>query len=85
MMPNNSRTTSSGPYSPYSHSISRLRNLADHMAPASVTSFPAEAVPQAPEDPLFGLMRAFRADESKNKVDLVCRESLTACDSQLVD
>ncbi len=41
------------------------------MAPIATTSFPAEAVPQAPEDPLFGLMRAYRADESKDKVDLV--------------
>lgn len=38
---------------------------------ASATNFPASVVPQAPEDPLFGLMRAFRADESKDKVDLV--------------
>jgi aspartate aminotransferase len=38
---------------------------------ASTTNFPADVVPQAPEDPLFGLMRAFRADESPNKVDLV--------------
>jgi aspartate aminotransferase len=37
----------------------------------TTTSFPAEAVPQAPEDALFGLMRAYRADESKDKVDLV--------------
>jgi aspartate aminotransferase len=52
--------------------LARLRNIANHMAtPVSVTSFPAEAVPQAPEDPLFGLMRAYRADESKDKVDLV--------------
>ncbi|KAK0719473.1 pyridoxal phosphate-dependent transferase [Lasiosphaeris hirsuta] len=40
------------------------------MALASVTSFPVEAVPQAPEDPLFGLMRAYKADESPSKVDL---------------
>jgi len=40
------------------------------MAPVLTTSFPAEAVPQAPEDPLFGLMRAYRADESPDKVDL---------------
>ncbi|KAL2189314.1 PLP-dependent transferase [Thermothelomyces heterothallicus CBS 203.75] len=40
------------------------------MAPMSTTSFPAEVVPQAPEDPLFGLMRAYRADSSPNKVDL---------------
>ncbi|KAK3306432.1 pyridoxal phosphate-dependent transferase [Chaetomium strumarium] len=40
------------------------------MAPPSVTNFPAEVVPQAPEDPLFGLMRAYRADPSPDKVDL---------------
>lgn len=38
---------------------------------ASVTSFPADAVPQAPEDSLFGLARAFKADSSSDKVDLV--------------
>jgi aspartate aminotransferase, cytoplasmic len=56
--------------------VSRLQSIANHMAPTTVTtSFPAEAVPQAPEDPLFGLMRAYRADESNDKVDLVshCR------------
>lgn len=40
------------------------------MAGVSTTSFPANKVPQAPEDPLFGLMRAYRADQSKDKVDL---------------
>jgi len=40
------------------------------MAPTSITSFPAEVVPQAPEDPLFGLMRAYKADSSPDKVDL---------------
>ncbi|KAK4235031.1 pyridoxal phosphate-dependent transferase [Achaetomium macrosporum] len=40
------------------------------MAPPSITNFPAEVVPQAPEDPLFGLMRAYRADPSPDKVDL---------------
>ncbi|KAK1831926.1 putative aspartate aminotransferase [Podospora conica] len=53
-----------------SSSLSRLQKIADHMAPASATSFPAEAVPQAPEDPLFGLMRAYKADTSPDKVDL---------------
>ena len=58
--------------SSFSTAVSRMQNLADQMAsPAVPTSFPAEAVPQAPEDPLFGLMRAYRADESKDKVDLV--------------
>jgi hypothetical protein len=39
---------------------------------ASTTSFPPETVPQAPEDPLFGLARAYKADTSPIKVDLVC-------------
>lgn len=29
-----------------------------------------DAVPQAPEDPLFGLMREYRQDTSDKKVDL---------------
>ncbi|KAF5694617.1 aspartate aminotransferase [Fusarium denticulatum] len=37
---------------------------------ASTTNFPAEVVPQAPEDPLFGLARAYKADNSPNKIDL---------------
>lgn len=45
-------------------------------SPVFATSFPAEAVPQAPEDPLFGLMAAYRADTSPDKVDLV-GQSLT--------
>ncbi|KAJ4300636.1 Aspartate aminotransferase, cytoplasmic [Collariella sp. IMI 366227] len=40
------------------------------MASLSITRFPAEVVPQAPEDPLFGLMREYRADTSPDKVDL---------------
>ena len=32
--------------------------------------FTKDAVPQAPEDPLFGLMAAYRADTSEKKVDL---------------
>ncbi len=42
------------------------------MAPPSATNFTAEVVPQAPEDPLFGLMAAYRADQDPKKVDLVC-------------
>lgn len=39
--------------------------------PALASSvFTAERVPQAPEDPLFGLMRAFKADSAPRKVDL---------------
>ncbi|KAH0544279.1 hypothetical protein FGG08_001542 [Glutinoglossum americanum] len=40
------------------------------MAPASTSVFPASVVPLAPEDPLFGLMAAYRADDFKEKVDL---------------
>ncbi|KAI1497888.1 aminotransferase [Biscogniauxia marginata] len=40
------------------------------MSPPSATTFTAEVVPQAPEDPLFGLMRAYKADQDPNKVDL---------------
>jgi aspartate aminotransferase, cytoplasmic len=54
--------------------LTRVRNIASHIMATSAietTSFPSEAVPQAPEDPLFGLSRAYKADESKDKVDLV--------------
>lgn len=37
----------------------------------SATNFAADIVPQAPEDPLFGLMAAFKADQDPSKVDLV--------------
>lgn len=37
---------------------------------AFTSSFPVDAVPQAPEDPLFGLMAAYRADTFDKKVDL---------------
>ncbi|KAK1089951.1 Aspartate aminotransferase, cytoplasmic, partial [Friedmanniomyces endolithicus] len=38
-------------------------------APIS-TAFSAEVVPQAPEDPLFGLMAAYKKDTDSKKVDL---------------
>ncbi|KAK4644099.1 Aspartate aminotransferase, cytoplasmic [Podospora bellae-mahoneyi] len=65
-----SLTVSSSPSTSTSTSLSRLQTIANHMSPASITNFPAEAVPQAPEDPLFGLMRAYKADQSPDKVDL---------------
>ena len=37
---------------------------------SSPWAFTADVVPQAPEDPLFGLMAAYRRDTSPNKVDL---------------
>lgn len=35
-----------------------------------MSAFGAEIVPQAPEDPLFGLMAAYKADTFDKKVDL---------------
>ncbi|KAI2776384.1 PLP-dependent transferase [Daldinia loculata] len=60
------------PFDPSYHgqSVSRVKSLARQMSPPSATSFTADVVPQAPEDPLFGLVRAFRADEDPSKVDL---------------
>ena len=37
---------------------------------ASESVFTADVVPQAPEDPLFGLITAYRKDDSEKKVDL---------------
>lgn len=37
---------------------------------AAVTRFSDNVVPQAPEDPLFGLMAAYRRDTYDKKVDL---------------
>lgn len=60
--------THSSPTNP----TNRIRSIANQMAsPVFTTSFPAEAVPQAPVDALFGLMAAYRADSSPDKVDLV--------------
>ncbi|KAI6084866.1 pyridoxal phosphate-dependent transferase [Hypoxylon rubiginosum] len=60
------------PFDPSYHgqSVSRVKSLARQMAAPSATNFTAEVVPQAPEDPLFGLMRAYRADQDPKKVDL---------------
>lgn len=40
------------------------------MAGSQSSVFTASKVPQAPEDPLFGLMAAYRKDSSEKKVDL---------------
>ncbi|RMZ85966.1 hypothetical protein DV737_g24, partial [Chaetothyriales sp. CBS 132003] len=42
----------------------------DDGAASAATLFTANLVPQAPEDPLFGLMAAYRKDTSDKKVDL---------------
>ena len=66
----NSSDSSESRLDPYSQSKSRLQGIAAHMSQPSVTAFPPAAVPQAPEDPLFGLMAAFKADTFDKKVDL---------------
>lgn len=80
MSPNSSSSSSSfNSRSSPSNPSDRVRSIANQMAnPVQATSFPAEAVPQAPVDPLFGLAAAYRADSSPDKVDLV---GLTSLDS----
>ncbi|KAK8120007.1 aminotransferase class I and II [Apiospora kogelbergensis] len=68
-MPNNNSSNKFDP-SYHANSVRRVHSIAKQMSPPAATSFTAEVVPQAPEDPLFGLMRAFKADESPDKVDL---------------
>lgn len=62
--------TSVAPTPSQSSSRSRLQQLSAHMSPAKSTVFQADVVPKAPEDPLFGLMAAYRADTYPQKVDL---------------
>jgi hypothetical protein len=66
------------PHSPSSSSYTpstRLSQVSNHIM-GSVSPQPAETlfnanvVPEAPEDPLFGLMAAYRKDTSDKKVDL---------------
>ncbi|KXJ89147.1 pyridoxal phosphate-dependent transferase [Microdochium bolleyi] len=62
--------SSSKPSQSSTSSLARVKNIAGHMSSPAATSFTAQVVPQAPEDPLFGLMAAYRADNAPNKVDL---------------
>ena len=52
----------------------RIRQITGHIGNTSrktmATNFAADVVPQAPEDPLFGLMAAYRKDTDPQKVDL---------------
>jgi hypothetical protein len=72
-------TTSALPSSPSSPSQTntnaRLTQIKDHTMgshsnEAVPTLFDENVVPQAPEDPLFGLMAAYRKDTFEKKVDL---------------
>ena len=51
-----------------STSIARLKSISGHImgSASSPWAFTADVVPQAPEDPLFGLMAAYRRDTSPN-------------------
>ncbi|KAF1987555.1 aspartate aminotransferase [Aulographum hederae CBS 113979] len=49
---------------------SRLDKITAHMAPVPPSTFTEAVVPLAPEDPLFGLMAAYRKDTFEKKVDL---------------
>ncbi|MCJ1436730.1 Aspartate aminotransferase, cytoplasmic [Xylographa pallens] len=59
----NSPSTSANP-------TNRLANIKGHMDGSNPTVFTSDNVPQAPEDPLFGLMAAYRKDNFEKKVDL---------------
>ena len=55
--------------------LNRLSIIQDHLSPdkmgdVDTTVFDKDHVPQAPEDPLFGLMAAYRKDGFPKKVDL---------------
>ncbi|KJZ79858.1 hypothetical protein HIM_00572 [Hirsutella minnesotensis 3608] len=73
MAPSSSSSPKPSPSASSSSSLARLEKIANHVSPAmaSATSFPVDTVPQAPEDALFGLARAYKADTSSSKVDLV--------------
>jgi aspartate aminotransferase len=48
----------------------RLQQISNQLSPAMASPFSVDVVPQAPEDPLFGLMAAYKADTFDKKVDL---------------
>lgn len=52
------------------NALNRLLNIKGHMDGRNPTVFDKDNVPLAPEDPLFGLMAAYRKDDFEKKVDL---------------
>ena len=60
------------PNSTFSQAIKRLSNIKGHidMEGCNPTVFHDGIVPLAPEDPLFGLMAAYKKDDFDKKVDL---------------
>ncbi|KAL8945645.1 MAG: hypothetical protein Q9222_007844, partial [Ikaeria aurantiellina] len=64
-------TSPSFPSSPEStNPTRRLASITAHMEGSNLTVFTSDNVPQAPEDPLFGMMAAYRRDTFEKKVDL---------------
>ncbi|KAK5163921.1 Aspartate aminotransferase, cytoplasmic [Saxophila tyrrhenica] len=75
MSPSNTNLTPPSQQPEKKQSIDRLQQLNAQMGSidshADVSAFgDKNVVPQAPEDPMFGLMAAYRRDEDPNKVDL---------------
>ena len=65
-----SPSPSSPNYSQLTKPATRLASIKAHMDASNPTVFTSDNVPQAPEDPLFGLMAAYRKDTFEKKVDL---------------
>ncbi|EEH45254.1 uncharacterized protein PADG_01404 [Paracoccidioides brasiliensis Pb18] len=62
--------SSNSPSSSLSTARSRLSNISQHIMTSSSSIFTASSVPKAPEDPLFGLKRAYQQDSADTKLDL---------------
>lgn len=62
------------PSQAYENTKERLQQVKDQMGSingtAMASAFSADVVPQAPEDPMFGLMAAYKRDTDSKKVDL---------------
>ncbi|KAI1332351.1 PLP-dependent transferase [Xylariaceae sp. FL0255] len=57
--------------SQHDQTVARVQSIVRQMSPPSATSFTAEVVPQAPADPLFGLLANFKADDHPDKLDVI--------------
>ena len=68
MSPSNQLTNSK--FQDATNAAARLANIKHQMDGSNPTVFTSDNVPQAPEDPLFGLMAAYRKDTFEKKVDL---------------
>ena len=65
--------TSIPPSQAYDNTNERLQQVNAHMATngtSAGSAISADVVPQAPEDPMFGLMAAYKRDTDSKKVDL---------------